>query len=138
MWGVCNLPCRRARIRKPYAQVDWLGSVKIDPQIVILYVASFGHPANIHNTVDAVACIRKTLERNPKLLQSLMTLSYGYPPITDDLMLQRIRLSKTKRYANRPSPRFSAADYPNRTLIGNDGNTYISLPSGVTFRWHVA
>jgi hypothetical protein len=43
----------------------------------------------------------------------------------------------SKKYTNRPSPPYSAADCPNKIKTGNDGKKYISIPSYETgiFKW---
>lgn len=42
-----------------------------------------------------------------------------------------------KKYTTRPSPPYSAVACPGMTLVGNDGQLYMSKLSGKTFRWVV-
>jgi hypothetical protein len=118
-------------------EVDFDGRIDIDPRIVILYAASHGYAANTSDPEDAVKRIRTMLLRTHSRLHRLMMHvdRDRWQPITEDLLLERVRRSFTKRYSQRPSPRFSATDYMMCTMPGNDGHLYAAVPRGGTFVW---
>ena len=118
-----DLAKAKAAVRHPYTQVDMFGRVELDPNLIIKYVSERGVP----KAKDPVKHIRDTLEADPQLIQSLFTADVKkWPAITDDLLKARLRTAKTKKYSERPSPCFSAADYCHVKMRGNDGNMYVS------------
>lgn len=65
----------------------------------------------------------------------LWEISKTWNPISENDLEEIIQKSLTKKYMERPSPKFPAGKLCGVTLKGNDGNMYISVKSGSFCVW---
>jgi hypothetical protein len=126
-----NLAKAKAAARFPYTQVDANGRVEIDPRLIIKYVSEYGVPRLVK---DPIATVRVLFESGtPQMIQLLKSLwtheVKQWQPMSESELVKRIRAAQSKKYSQRPSPCFSAADYCRSKMRGNDGQMYVSTPT---------
>jgi glutamate synthase domain-containing protein 1 len=59
--------------------------------------------------------------------------------MTKRILKRKCNKQTSKKYINRPSPPYSAADCKNLKMVGNDNNIYISSSSTKThvYKWQL-
>lgn len=109
--------------------------VSSDPRNVLHYLSEIG----LHKHTDAKKAIhsaRLWLDDDDYMWGlELWEESKGWPSITEKKLEQMVKKAMTKKYQERSSPMFSAADLCGVIMKGNDKTKYISAKRSKTCAW---
>lgn len=109
--------------------------VSADPRNVLHYLSERG----LHKHTDAKQVIKSArlwLDDDDYMWGvELWEESKGWPKITEKKLEQMVKKAMTKKYQERSSPMFSAADLCGVIMQGNDKTKYISAKRGRTCAW---
>lgn len=109
--------------------------VSADPRNVLHYLSEIG----LHKYTDAKQAIKSArlwLDDDDYMWGvELWEESKGWPKITENKLEQMVKKAMTKKYQERNSPMFSAADLCGVIMKGNDKTKYISSKHGKTCTW---